>query len=458
MLRKHLVEFVLRTIIQPFLLVFVFLYVFPEIGQTVGGRGSSAFATVLVPGRGRHLDHVPGRAVGGPAALAGVRVHRGRSRTGCRPRARCGWWRWRRSWPASFRGCWPPSSCSRSPALIHAPGVHAEFDIRWWIVVTLLPLACLVFSALGLVLGCVFEPRNIGLMFGFIVLPITFLGGTYYQWTRLAPVKVGGFHWLQVLVLINPLDLRQRGPAGRLHEHLAYAPLHHLSGADRLLRRLPGHRYPGFPQAGAVLSPPASHPVLRRPAAMPLMVSSRARWRSGSGEPGFAHPFQQGHLQVVNRRQVGGPDREGAAEDRGALEQLRWPVTHRICSRVRWYSASTLAKIGLQRGGNQLFDVAAGDVHVGLDQRHLDVGQEVGEEAPAVAHLQQVRPRGPARRAAASPDPTPNQPGTIWRDCVQPNTHGMARSPSQPGPAVRAARRPGAEVQGAELVDRGRTS
>jgi ABC-2 type transport system permease protein len=29
-----------------------------------------------------------------------------------------------------------------------------------------------------------FEPRNIGLMFGFVILPITFLGGTYYQWTR----------------------------------------------------------------------------------------------------------------------------------------------------------------------------------------------------------------------------------------------------------------------------------
>jgi ABC-2 type transport system permease protein len=42
-------------------------------------------------------------------------------------------------------------------------------------------------------------------MFGFVVLPITFLGGTYYQWTRLAPVKVGGFHWLQTVVLINPL-------------------------------------------------------------------------------------------------------------------------------------------------------------------------------------------------------------------------------------------------------------
>ena len=27
-------------------------------------------------------------------------------------------------------------------------------------------------------LGTSFEPRNIGLMFGFIILPITFLGGT----------------------------------------------------------------------------------------------------------------------------------------------------------------------------------------------------------------------------------------------------------------------------------------
>jgi ABC-2 type transport system permease protein len=42
-------------------------------------------------------------------------------------------------------------------------------------------------------------------MFGFIILPITFLGGTYYEWSRLAPVTVGGWHWLQALVLLNPL-------------------------------------------------------------------------------------------------------------------------------------------------------------------------------------------------------------------------------------------------------------
>jgi ABC-2 type transport system permease protein len=53
-LRKNLGVFVLRTLIQPLLLVFVFLYVFPSIGQGISGHGGtageSAFATVLVPG------------------------------------------------------------------------------------------------------------------------------------------------------------------------------------------------------------------------------------------------------------------------------------------------------------------------------------------------------------------------------------------------------------------------
>jgi ABC-2 type transport system permease protein len=60
-------------------------------------------------------------------------------------------------------------------------------------------------SSFGLVLGTRIEPRNIGVMFGFIVLPITFLGGIYYPWTALGAIKVGGFPWLQTLVSANPL-------------------------------------------------------------------------------------------------------------------------------------------------------------------------------------------------------------------------------------------------------------
>ena len=55
-------------------------------------------------------------------------------------------------------------------------------------------------------------------MFGFVVLPLTFLGGTYYQWTRLAPVQVGGIHWLQIIVLINPLIYVAEGMRAGLTE------------------------------------------------------------------------------------------------------------------------------------------------------------------------------------------------------------------------------------------------
>jgi ABC-2 type transport system permease protein len=86
-------------------------------------------------------------------------------------------------------------------------------------------------TALGLLLGTAFEPRNIGLMFGFVVLPLTFLGGTYYQWTRLAPVTVGGVHWLQILVLINPLIYVNEGmragltQASHMHLYIVYPVL-----------------------------------------------------------------------------------------------------------------------------------------------------------------------------------------------------------------------------------------
>ena len=51
-LRKNLKEFIPRTILQPLLLVFVFTYVFPKIGQGVGGAGAAAetFSSVLVAG------------------------------------------------------------------------------------------------------------------------------------------------------------------------------------------------------------------------------------------------------------------------------------------------------------------------------------------------------------------------------------------------------------------------
>src|SRR5690349_14926324 len=44
--------FILRTAMQPLLFAFVFAYVFPHIGQGVGGNGRSSaqFASILLPG------------------------------------------------------------------------------------------------------------------------------------------------------------------------------------------------------------------------------------------------------------------------------------------------------------------------------------------------------------------------------------------------------------------------
>lgn len=65
-----------RALLQPFLLVFVFTYVFPKIGQSVGGSGAPA--AQFDPARGRRggpVDPVPGHPVGGPPDGHRVRRH-----------------------------------------------------------------------------------------------------------------------------------------------------------------------------------------------------------------------------------------------------------------------------------------------------------------------------------------------------------------------------------------------
>jgi ABC-2 type transport system permease protein len=206
-LKKNLGIFIARTLIQPFLLVFVFLYVFPQIGEGIGGSsagGLSSFATVLVAGvvalsimfqgiqavalplanefgytkeiEDRVLAPLPVSLVAIGKVLAGA-----------------------------IQGLIAAAIVFPIAAVVHAKDVHPNLSVHWVLLLTLIPLTCIMTSSLGLVLGTRISPRNIGLMFGFIVLPITFLGGTYYPWTALAAIKVGGFPWLQALVCVNPL-------------------------------------------------------------------------------------------------------------------------------------------------------------------------------------------------------------------------------------------------------------
>jgi ABC-2 type transport system permease protein len=90
-------------------------------------------------------------------------------------------------------------------AVVHASQIHINLQVHWLVLVTMLPLACVTCSALGLTFGTIFDPRTVPLLFGIVILPLTFLGGTYYAWTTLSPVTAAGVHWLQLLVLVNPL-------------------------------------------------------------------------------------------------------------------------------------------------------------------------------------------------------------------------------------------------------------
>jgi ABC-2 type transport system permease protein len=231
---KHKIEFTVRTLVQPFLLCFVFLYVFPKIGQGIGGgsgpAAESAFATVLVPG-------VVGLSImfqGIQAVAMQLAQEFGFTREiEDRVQAPCPIWLVAISKVLSGGGQGIISAIIVLPiaSVVHAAGVEANINLHWLIILTMVPLACLAMTSLGLLLGTSFEPRNLGLMFGFIVLPLTFLGGTYYLWTRLSPVAVGGFHWLQIIVLVNPLIYVNEGMraaftnAPHMHLYVIYPAL-----------------------------------------------------------------------------------------------------------------------------------------------------------------------------------------------------------------------------------------
>jgi ABC-2 type transport system permease protein len=228
-LRKNLKEFLPRTLLQPFLLVFVFLYVFPTIGQGIGGAsgtaGLSQFATILVAGVvGLAIMFQGIQAVAMPmvqefgytkeiedrvlAPLPVSMVAVGKVVSG------------------ALQGLFAALLVFPIAAVVPVEEVHLHID--WPVLLTLAPLAAVCCSSLGLWFGTTFEPRNVPLLFGIIVIPLTFLGCTYYSWTTLSPITIGGFAWLQTLVLVNPLVYVSEGfrAAVTTNDHMALVAIY----------------------------------------------------------------------------------------------------------------------------------------------------------------------------------------------------------------------------------------
>jgi ABC-2 type transport system permease protein len=92
------------------------------------------------------------------------------------------------------------------PIAAVVPATPVNLEVDWPVLLTLTPLACLMAGALGLTFGTRFEPRTVPILFGVIVLPLTFLGAVYYSWEALEPIR-----WLQIAVLVNPLVYMSEG-------------------------------------------------------------------------------------------------------------------------------------------------------------------------------------------------------------------------------------------------------
>jgi ABC-2 type transport system permease protein len=215
-LRKTGRAFLLRTVMQPALTMFVFTYVFPKIGQGIG-ESSADFTTLLVPGVMATACIFQGiQAV----ALPLVQEFGFTREIDDRVLAPLPVWAVaiEKLVAGALQGVLAALVVLPLGAFIPATTVH--LDVHWPLVVTIVPLATLLGAALGLAIGTTVESRQVPLVFSVIVLPMTFLGAVYYPWDRLDPIP-----WLKWGVLVNPLMYMSEGFRAAFTDRIPHMPL-----------------------------------------------------------------------------------------------------------------------------------------------------------------------------------------------------------------------------------------
>ena len=219
-LRREIGPFIIRVAMNPLLFLFVFTYIFPRIGQSFGSTSASGamnFGTVLLPG----LMAVAIMFTGIAAVALPLSTEFGITRE-IDDRVMC---------PLPVAGVAMEKICfsalqSILSALIVFPlayfipaqPVHVHIG-SYLLLGAVIVLASLVSGALGLTIGTSVEPRQIGLIFSVVVVPITFLGCVYYPWALLSHVR-----WLQYAVLFNPIVYMSEGLRAALTPALPHMP------------------------------------------------------------------------------------------------------------------------------------------------------------------------------------------------------------------------------------------
>jgi ABC-2 type transport system permease protein len=223
-LKSNLYSFILRTVMQPLLFVFVFTYVFPKIGQGIGGaRGQETFSSLLVPGvvaiacifQGIQAVMIPlvqefgytreiEDRVMAPLPVWGVAVEKVIA--------------------GALQGLLAAAIVFPLATFIPATPVH--LNISWPELLTFLPLATLLGASLGLAIGTRVKPQQVTLVFSVVIIPVTFLGATYYPWASLDPIP-----WLKWAVLINPLVYMSEAFRAALTPQIPHMPIQAIYAA-----------------------------------------------------------------------------------------------------------------------------------------------------------------------------------------------------------------------------------
>jgi ABC-2 type transport system permease protein len=208
-LRREFLPFIIRVCMNPLLFLFVFTYVIPHMSagaamNPTGAMAGGAFSTVLLPGLMAVAIMFSGiAAVALPLAQEFGITREIDDRVMCPLPVPA---------VAIEKICFSAvqsviAACFVFPLAYYVPATHPVAHVSSWpFLFVVIALASLTAGALGLTIGTSVKPQQIGLIFGVVVIPITFLGCVYYPWAALTPIR-----WLQVGVLINPIVYMSEG-------------------------------------------------------------------------------------------------------------------------------------------------------------------------------------------------------------------------------------------------------
>jgi ABC-2 type transport system permease protein len=218
-LAREFVPFLMRVGMQPLLFLFVFTAVLPRMagGNPMAAAGGANFGVVLLPG----LMAVAIMFTGIAAVALPLSNEFGITRE-IDDRVMCPL----PLWAVALEKVIFSSLQSIIGALLvipmayYIPAVPVHADVHNWPLLALVMiLSSLLTGSLGLAIGSFVSPKQIGLVFSIILVPITFLGCVYYTWAGLDKI-----HWLQIAVLFNPIVYMSEGLRASVTPSIPHMP------------------------------------------------------------------------------------------------------------------------------------------------------------------------------------------------------------------------------------------